>query len=225
MNDILAQNTTLWPLFEAVPRDVSSNTMVNVGIFISLLFIALAKLYKPAIFSVLLKMFINNDSLNQHVREHFNTFNISDFWLLLNFWWVSGMGCVLFFNDGNTTFWLPFFFGMILHLFLLVPLFLVSYISGCSVVRQENSFNLFFLPQLLGVIFLPLVVIGYLNPSLFDYVGWGIFVLSIVLIAYINLRGIIFGIKHSIPLYYIILYICTLEILPALSFYYLITGK
>jgi hypothetical protein len=225
MNDVLAQNTSAYPIFDAVPREIASDTLINFGIFISLLLLALAKLYKPAIFAILGKMLINNNSLNQQVREHFNSLNISDFWLVLNFWWVSGLGCILFFNENNTSFWFPLFFGLIAHLFLILPLFLIAFISGCSVVKQENSFNLFFLPQLLGIIFLPLIVIGYLNPVYFDYIGWVILGLSSLLILFINFRGILFGLKHAIPLYYIILYICTLEILPALSFYYIITEK
>lgn len=224
MNDILTYNHDFWPLFEALPRTAFSNSLVNYGVFASFLIIALAKFYKPSIFHILLKVGVKNNALNQIIRESYGSFRFPDFLLLINFWWTSTMGSVLFYDIAEIPFEIPFIWHLIwpvlLQLFLFIPLGAISFISGNQSIIKENIYNIFLLPQLFGILFLPIIIIGHLNGELMIPMGWVFACLVSFLFFYINLRGFLFAIQQGISLYYIILYICTLEILPLTVLFY-----
>jgi len=220
MNDILIYNHDFWPLFEALPRSVFSNSLVNYGVFASFFMIALTKAFKPSIFQVLFKVSFRNNSLNQIIRESYNSFRFSDFLLLINFWWTCSMGSILFYDLGNIPLVIHLIWPILLYLFLLIPLGVISFVTGNRSIIKENVYNLFLLPQFFGIIFLPIIVIGHLNGELMIPMAWLFLILVGLLFLYINLRGILFAIQQGISLYYIILYICTLEILPLTVLFY-----
>ena len=81
---------------------------------------------------------------------------------------------------------------------------------------EKCNFNLFLLNNVLGLAMLPVLVgisfFNLFNPVLFIYLGIGIIVFFYF---YLLFRGYsISRVGHRVSLLYIILYICTLEILP-----------
>lgn len=220
MNDILTYNHDFWPLFEALPRSAFSNSLVNYGVFASFFIIALTKSLKPTIFQTLFKVSIRNNSLNQIVRESYNSLRFSDFLLLINFWWTCSMGSILFYDVNSIPLVVHLIWPILLHLFLVIPLGGISFITGSRSIVKENVYNLFLLPQFFGIVFLPIIVIGHLNGELMIPMAWLFLSLLGLLFLYINLRGILFAFQQGISLYYIILYICTLEILPLTVLFY-----
>lgn len=224
MNDILTYNHDFWPLFEALPRSEFVNSVVNYGVFASFLLIALSKFYKPQVFQILLRVSLRNNSLDQIIRENYNSLRVPDFLLLLNFWWTCSMGSVLFFNVAGIPFFVHLIWPIALHLSILIPLGVVSFLTGNRSIKKENVYNLFLIPQFFGIIFLPIIIIGHLNAELMIPMTWLFLGLTGLLFFYINIRGIVFAFQQGISLYYIILYICTLEILPLTVLFYAFVG-
>lgn len=219
MFDILTYDHDMWPLFEAVKRSEGTQAIINYGIFFALILISVAKFVRPEIFSALFRILIRNNSINQVIRENYGAVHFSDFLLLINFWLVTSMGSLLFFGGINIPFFVHLLWPVAVQLFFMIPLVLVGFVTGKKSVIRENGFNLVLLPQLLGLLLLPIVVVGHLNSSLIVPAGWAFFVCNALFILFINIRAIFFGLQQGIPLYYIILYICTLEILPLNVFF------
>jgi len=224
MQEILTNNEVTAPLFEAVQRQQLFNTFVTYGMFISAALIAIARFIRPSIFQTLLRVVLNNQMLDQIIRENYNTLRLTDFMLLINFWLTCSMGSVLFLNNLNISLLLHIIWPILIHVFFMAPLFGVSFVSGDTHFRKENSYNLFLVPQFVGLVILPIIILAHLNMSMIPLFSWFFFFAITVLLLYLNWRGIVFAFQQGISLYYIILYICTLEILPISIVYLTIIG-
>jgi hypothetical protein len=212
-----------WELFVATSRPETTDVVLTYGIFLSLIVIALSRLYKPTIFEILFRVVMRNQSVLQLVREHYNVITITDFLLVVNFFGIVGMGSVLFLPI-ELNYFVHFIWPVGLFIYLMLPLALTSFITGEPIIFRENRYNLFLLPQLVSLLLLPLVIIGHLNNELIpDLQGVFIGVLALLFV-YLNVRAVIFSLQQAISWYYIILYICTLEILPLTVLFYGFVG-
>jgi hypothetical protein len=214
-----------WEVFVATPRVETSDSVLTYGIFASLLVIALSRLYKPSIFEILVRVVFRNQSVLQLVREYYNIITVTDFLLLINFFGIVGMGSVLFVQFPEIPYFVHFVWPLVLFLALLFPLAITSFVTGESVVFRENRYNLFLVPQIVSILVLPMVIIGHLNPELIEILQNLFFGVLGLLFLYLNLRGIVFSLQQSISWYYIILYICTFEILPLTVIFYGFVGR
>ena len=224
MNELLTHDESIWPLFEAVQRQQVFNSFVTYGMFVSATLIALARYIRPSIFQTLLRVLTNNQVLEQIVRENYNTIRLTDFMLLVNFWLTCSMSSMLFLHQLNSLFIFHLAWPILIHVFFMAPLFGVSFISGSANFRRENSYNLFLFPQFVGLVLLPIIIVAHLNIPLIPVFTWLFFTVIGLLLLYLNWRGIIFAFQQGISLYYIILYICTLEILPIVAVYLTAVG-
>ena len=219
MNDIFTSHNDIWPLFEAVPREELTNSILSYGVFVSFVLLAIAKIAKPSVFQVLAKVFLRNSSINQLMRENYNTLRVTDFVLLLNFWLMCTLGSIFYLNIKDVPLLIHVLWPIVLHVCLLLPLFVMSFVSGAKVIIRENVFNFFLVPQFFSLILLPIVLIGHLNVEIIVPLGWSFLIIVVLMYLYINVRGIVFAFRSGISLYYIILYICTLEFLPLSVFF------
>jgi hypothetical protein len=93
----------------------------------------------------------------------------------------------------------------------------IGYIFESTVLFKDFIHNNYLINKNLGLYLLPLVIsVFYLRQPFADivfYVSSGIFIISLL---YRYLRGLQIILKHNVFLLYSILYLCTLEILPAL---------
>jgi hypothetical protein len=91
-----------------------------------------------------------------------------------------------------------------------------------NLVSETNEYlrNIFLFNKIFGLIVFPLLVahpfIDIKFRFIFIYAGIIIFVLLFILRIF---RGIVISVKNKFSIFYIILYLCTLEILPVLIFY------
>lgn len=92
------------------------------------------------------------------------------------------------------------------------------YLEGADIVSMSNAFmvmvrscGLMLIPSVLGLSFSP-------EPYRNFFVYWGIFVVGIALLAF-NLKIIINFSRGIISIFYLILYLCTLEVIPVVIFF------
>lgn len=225
-------NTEIWDLFIASPRASMYEVWVLVGLAISVVLFALAKWYRGNIFALLVNLFFKRGAFSQVARENLKSRHIGDFVLLINFWLLCVLGGVLaqqstYFNSifDKIPIWLFYSWPIFLYLWQYVGLIVVAASSGVTQIKKENIENITYFPQLACLIFFPLILVWQLNSGYSNTFAMLFCFLLILLALYIIFKGIVFSIQKSIPYYYIILYICTLEILPSIFIMYELVGK
>lgn len=212
-----------WDMFVVTSRAETSDPVLTYGIFLSLIVIALSRLYKPTIFEILFRVVVRNQSVLQLVREHYNLITVTDFLLVLNFFGIVGMGSVLFIPI-ELNYMVHFIWPVGLFIYLMLPLAICAFITGEATIFRENRYNLFLLPQLVSLLILPLVIVGHLNSEMVANLQSVFLGILSLMFLYLNIRAVIFSLQQSISWYYIILYICTLEILPLTVLFYGFVG-
>jgi hypothetical protein len=202
-------------------RSSGLNTIVIIGLMVSFLLFALAKWSRNDIFHFLKNISFNRKSTSVVLKDYTKTKRLSDFLLLINFWLLCVLGSILLLN--NPTWksvlphfpeWLLYTWPVLAHLWQKVFLYFVSLLSGNQAVYTENNVNLLLFPQIAGIVLFPILLVWLLNSQLNSTFSFLYFIVLFSLFIYIILKGIINSLKQSIPYFYIILYICTLEILP-----------
>ncbi|MDB2697603.1 DUF4271 domain-containing protein [Crocinitomicaceae bacterium] len=147
------------------------------------------------------------------------------YWLLvLNYAIISSVFALLVIQRLALE-WHPLYIlaPMIIFLHPIVALMITSFFTGEWRRMRENIQVINMSYQLMGLVLIPLTIILLLNPAFFyqiAYVGAIIFLVFYVVRLY---RGGSYAIQNNIPWYYIILYLCSLEIIPLAVFYKLIT--
>ena len=225
------QNTA-WQLFIASPRANPVDTSITVGLVISIFLIALAKWYRADVFSFLKNIFFRNNLVSQVVKDNYKLKHAGDYLLLINFWVLCVLGGLLMYRQPSglyyvqkIPFWLTFTWPILFFIWQVIGFFSIAFITGFKAVRQENVMNLVLLPQFMGLVLLPLILVWHLNLPYGQIFSSLFLILLLLLFLYIVFRGIIFSIRQSVPLYYIILYLCTLEILPLIVVIYDLKGE
>lgn len=206
-------------------------------LFIGFLLLALAKRLEPRILGITFQSFFTlgtPDSLQKfEVRFNSTGFVLLGFLFFINLWVCS----ILFIQDaqllegknlnvygiefsGFQLAILTLFINFSLIVYNFLGLFLTSWITGeWSLIRifiTQSWVNLLSF----GIIFFVLGLIWLLNPSVsnelfyvFMYIFAAFFILRFV-------KVLIAALLEGVTWYYIILYLCTLEILPLVILYY-----
>ena len=103
---------------------------------------------------------------------------------------------------------------------------MIEGLLGAEYGLEEYLFNIIYFLELGSVLGFPLLILGLFGPA--EYAGpIFMFLGGIAIIAYFwrVLRGIVSAFNYKAPLQYIILYLCTLEILPLLVLSKLILNR
>lgn len=165
------------------------------------------------------KLFQSKNSISQRVSA------------VANFLFIMNLAMFLFqltMYFGVDVFpYLPFvnyiiFTGIILLIYLLKSLVyqIVGFVFNAEQAAGDYIHNVFIYNKILGLALLPVIIgIPYVPETLTPVlVKIGIVLVAISLLFRI-LRGIQISIKAGLSIFYLILYLCTLEILPALMVY------
>ena len=146
------------------------------------------------------------------------------FWLmLLNYFIISTVFTFLLLQLSDLK--QPIYIILIpIALFLhpILSLFLTSLFTGEFRRLKENIQIVNMTYQLVGLVLIPLTIILMLNPTYSYLVIYSTASIYILFLAVRLFRGASYAIQNKIPWYYIILYLCSLEILPLGIFYKLI---
>jgi hypothetical protein len=216
-------------IFETIPTELTVRehpitVLVGLGMFLSFVLISLAKLLQSDVYTVLLKSFFKGKQLFLYLKESFPVFKGSSLLLFVNY--LLSFSILLYFVLS-----LPQF-EMSHELFIvtLTPIVFLFFGIGSLLVGMllTGEREVFATPilmkingaQLLGLyssILVFLWALGFMNKLLFvELCIWGIFTENILRI----IRSFLFVLTAGVSWYYIIIYLCTLEILPLLVLYY-----
>lgn len=102
----------------------------------------------------------------------------------------------------------------------LFGLAIAAWVTGEAEFIKENVIQTIAGFQFAGIIYLILAIFWYLYPGFRIELFYSFAVVIIVLLSIRLIRGIVSSLIFGVPWYYIILYFCTLEILPILVTYY-----
>lgn len=138
------------------------------------------------------------------------------FWLLLlNYLIISSVFTFLLFqiyNVADSVYVILIPIGTFLYPFF--SLFFVSLFTGEYRRLKENIQIVSMVFQLVGIILIPLTIILMLNPDFYNFIIYVGVVVYLVFLVVRLFRGASYAKQNKIPWYNIILYLCSLEILP-----------
>lgn len=162
--------------------------------------------------------------LRQVMREELVFSHRASILLFLNFCLLAGLTLYLAFKwlslpmplDPGWTSFLIFALGIAVLYYgkLILSRFLRWVLQDSGLIR-EYLFEVFLINKVAGIFVLPLAVgIAFLNISNIAWLFLAAVILGIALFGYRILQGLILSSAHTVSRVYIILYLCTLEILP-----------
>lgn len=196
----------------------------------SLVFIAFLRFFYKKTLMTNLKSAVNFH-LSERLFAESNS-SIKRFSFLLNILFVYNTGILLFFAINYYNITIPFEIKPILLLVLSVAVVILAFIVKYIIIKivgylfkmqepfNEYLHNIFIYNKLFGVVILPVILAyPYIDSDISEFllVGSGIFY-GILFILQI-FRGILIAIKNKLSIFYIILYLCTLEFLPLVVLY------
>lgn len=205
------------------PREIWYPSWVIYVVVLSIGLVGLVRIFNQELIAGVFACLFVRPTSSTNFRETMGLLG-KTFWLmLLNYALISSLFAFLAFQlieraDSIYSVLIP----LALFFHPIFALFLTSLFTGEFRRLRENVQIVSMTFQLMGIVLIPLTIILLLNPSYFIailYVAIAVYaVFSIVRL----FRGISYALQNKIPLYYIILYLCSLEILPLGVFYKLI---
>lgn len=206
-------------------------------LFVAFLLLALAKRLEPQIMGMTIRSFFTLGT-PESLQKFEVRFNSTGFILLGFHCFISLLVCLTLFiqntniiseqnmfvlKDGFSGFKLSItalLINFLLIVYNFIGLFIMSLLTGerglIRIFTTQSWVNLLFF----GIVFFLLGVVWLLNPSVEDNL---FYIFIYVLIAFFSFRFVkvlIASLSEGVTWYYIILYLCTLEILPLVVLYY-----
>ena len=208
-----------------VPKEkpVQVFSWISLLIVFSIILFAIAKFSYHKRFLQLFKVFFVTRLFNQFTRESGVFKERISFFLFGIFLIVFSLFTYNVFINFSTNSYsvltsIVLFFKIFISICLFCLLKLIGYhIVGFIFKREKETsdfvLNIFVFSEIIGIVLIPIVVIHtYLNNTSFMYVG---LILIFSLYVYSLFKGLIYSTSFSkISVYYLFLYLCTLEVLP-----------
>ena len=190
---------------------------------LSFILIAFSRLSSRVMFMNIAQAMYKNNRVSKIVQINYPLNTVSSLMLLLNY--MISMSALFFLTlqtfqpISNQDIIYMAFVSALLVIIPWMSIFLVGFLTGDKEVMVENKINTIVFAHASGLIYSIILLIWTFNTqwsSIFVYIF-----LSIVLLfaLYRLLRGFLSAFKKGVRWYYIILYLCTLEILPFLLLY------
>lgn len=213
----IASTTTLFAQdMELTYRDGGVTSWTLVSIVTSLVLIAIVKVVREGHYQLVIKGYFGGN-LAQIQRDGLKIGGATGLYLLLNYIIVCG---TLFFVINlryDIDWWtnLIIVFSPVFYFAgKLLLLRFAAVVSGEKIRLREINSLFILTPQILGLLLLPLLLVSVVRFDWIEIVSWISVVVILLLHLYRVIRSSISALQNKIPLYYIILYFCTLEILP-----------
>jgi len=176
--------------------------------------------------------FFNPRFVAQVMREESSSTQMPMILLTLNGLASSALGLYLFLNHTGYIepySWDTYFLILLGCVGLLIGFWLLSLLVQFYVNAEagftEYRYGILLFFQVVGIIVLPLSLIGAYSSFGNIYATWcGIFIMLIAYLLRLG-RSLFIGIEHRVSGVFIILYLCTLEILPLVVVYGMLSGE
>jgi len=202
-------------------REENLSHLILPLLIFSFFLLSFSKFYNSSIFKSLFKLLLLGKNFEQIMREELRMSSLSSITMIVNYFCIAA--CCVFLSIYNDLDWNKFqmislavMLPIIVVGFQLLNYWVVGWISKEYKTAIRPIHETFIIAQLLGLIFFFLALVWILNPQ-FDKLFYQLFIwLSIVGFIYRSLKSIYIVFLKGVSWYYIILYFCTLEILPVL---------
>jgi hypothetical protein len=210
---------------ELLEREIYFPGYIAFGFMISLGLMVISKILAPNFLIFLKDLIFSSQPLSTTAYSDTSRVKQGRMILILNFFVVSFCAMEMVRFEYTIHFNLYFTAAPLLYVvYQFVILHLTHFISGDTRGVKAQRTILLGVFQVMGVLFFPLLVIWYLNPtwssSLFNITS----TLFIIFILYRLLRGFFIGVSKQVSWYYLILYLCTAEIYPLILLYAVFIG-
>jgi len=155
--------------------------------------------------------------------------------LLYGLYFLSA-GLLLFVAENKSGFEPYGVSGGYLYLFnvaLLVVLFMArvvlinaaGFLFNKSNIFREYLYNVFIFNKLIGISVLPLLLfVIYTNGILMEVFQWIVLAVISMILMMRLIRGFVFSFRREVPIFYMFLYLCALEMAPLVLFYRWLEG-
>lgn len=208
--------------YELLARESLFPSWILYALLASTAILAMVKMWRPAVYQYITSTFVKPPSTIPYSRENLSFFGKANWMLLMNYFVVSAI-CIYMVQlyYGKENLWLlvvPFLYFS----FQVISLFLSGLLSGELKKLNEHFLLLNFTYHFIGLLLIPVLIIWLLNV---DYSIYFIYAVAGIFSAFWILRvtrGILFALRNKILWYYIILYLCSLEIWPLVAIYVLL---
>jgi hypothetical protein len=216
--DFLLSSAPSWESMELASRTGTFGVFQLFFLLISLILIILAKASNTHSYSVVFKLFFLPRKAEVRIKESWPLFSSPAFFLALNFVITFAHSIYLIIGQAQEESFqsIMISLGVSAAFFLLafLSMSLVAFVTGVKSIYQTPMQTTWVLPQFVGLIFFALNLIWVLNPIFSDYLILLLILFFVLLTVKRILRATTFLLKKGIEWYYILLYLCTLEILP-----------
>ena len=184
---------------------------------LNLICFAIVKSAQNGYFQSLFRTAVINRQLLQNTQEDLKLTKYYSY--LLTFTYFSSFSCILshlITEDSYSEYAIPIF-GVLVGIILLkwLVIWMISFVSKTSSGTTEHILNHAIFFQLGGLILTPILIITHFIAEPYQWaISLGLVVIIGLLILIREIQSLLRALKARIPALYIILYLCTLEMLP-----------
>lgn len=207
----LLQNSTLW--------------FVGALLLFGIILIAFTRVFKASYIKGIVANFFSFSSTESLQKNQVKLDSIPSILLLINYFTCLWVCFVLFLHAfltidvGTLMFWSLICVGAVV-IYQLIGLALSAWVTGELGFIKQHIYQTIAGFQFAGIVYLILGIFWFLYPGFRVELFYSFAFVLIVLLSIRFIRGIVSSLMTGVPWYYIILYFCTLEILPILVTYY-----
>lgn len=182
----------------------------------NIMLFAFVRTVNPGYMRVLFNTAINNRQLVNNIREDLNLMRLSA--ILLNLTYFNTLAIILWKASESKANLFILIIGAFLLVVALLKLFvirLLAFFLNSKSALQEHILNHFIYFQIAGIILTPFLIFTNYVPE--RYVNLTLTILLSIVGLFLVLRefqSLIRALQYKISIFYIILYLCTLELLP-----------
>lgn len=177
---------------------------------------AFVRTVNPGYLRVLFSTAINNRQLVNNIREDLNLMRLSA--ILLNLTYFNALAIILWkAMDSKANVFILILAALLLFLALLklIVIRVIAFLLNSKSALQEHILNHLIYFQIAGIILTPILLFTHYVPE--RYVNLTLTILLSLTGLFLVLRefqSLIRALQYKISIFYIILYLCTLELLP-----------
>ena len=205
-------------------RDSSFSWIVGTAMFLCVFLLAVARARQANIYMSVAVGMLKGQSLRTFLRDTMPLRGGGALLLLLNYWVATGLIVYLiggYFNLAALASWTTSIFAPLgLLFFHLFALTLSSWITAEREVFRAPIAMKLLGAQVLGILYLLCAFLWVLKPDTVDITLQVVFWAFIVESSFRIIKSVLVVLRQGVSWYYIILYFCTLEILPFLVIYH-----
>lgn len=196
-------------------------------VVISFILITFAKYQNNHIFSSLIRLLFSNKNFEQILKEDLKLSSSSSVALVLNYFFIISTCVFLGIQASldvkmNVTIAISILIPLFVFVLQLLSLWIIGVLTKEIKLIVTPLLQTIVLIEFIGFILFFLALIWVLNPQFSHYflITFGVILGLGFIIRFI--KSLLSVLQKGVPLYYIILYFCTLEILPLfIAYYYL----